>query len=879
MRLLKHHHFISVPATFALMFALTSATLAQESTAPAAQAASESADATPTESSWPRMLTVDNNQVTVYPPSFQSWDGSTLTGTSAFSLSAAGSKTQTYGTMSFTGSTEVNKLNRLVTVSNILITGVSLPNNPASQNSIMAAISSQGAGKTVIIALDRLEAAVPSMTSGPSVAAAPLQNTPPTISIVTAPTVLVPIQGDPVAQPFQGTDCNRIINTPMLLVQDPSGAYWLKIADGWMTCQTLTGAWAVGQPTDGGLAAILAWAQAQPTINLLAPAPPSAAASGAPASSSASADSSQSVSLASSAPAIIVSTTPTEVLVISGPPQWTAVGASGLLAVSNTSANIFQLQSSGAMYVLISGRWFTSPSLSGAWTFVPPEQLPTAFMMIPHDSPKENVLASIAGTAQAQEAAIANSIPQMARIPVSQSFAAPVIIGGAPMFVPIMGTTISAVSNCSLPVFMLGNNNYYAVQNGVWFFSTSLKGGWKVATWVPPLLYTIPPSSPYYYVTCVKIYSTTPEYVLVGYTPGYMGAYVQGGVIVYGTGYAYVPYCSTVWVPVPATYGCCASMCYNPWGGWAFGFGMGMAVGWAIGANSWHCGPYPYWGPYYGAYGAHGAYAWGPGGWAATTGNVYHQYGNVSTMSRSSAGYNAWTGNAWGTHTATAYNSSTGARGAEQTGHVQNAYTGNWAAGARGAGYNPTTGNYAAGKGGVAGTPGGATVAAGAGTIGNTKTGSSVSAAGVSTANGTWGVAKGDNGAAVATGNNVYGYHDGSAYKYDDSTNSWQQAQKDGSWSTVKDPSTTNALDQQQATRSDGDFRTSQSNRWQSGGSGFGADGSDDGGARATNSASAAKPASGGGAWGGGGQNRTNSGSSNFGRAGRTGGFGGGGRR
>lgn len=874
MRTLNRHHVVSVPAALVTFFALTTATLAQESAAPTAQAApaaqatSASADAAPTESSWPRMLTVDNNQLTVYPPSFQSWDGTTLTGTCAFSLAAAGSKTQTYGTLSFTASTEVNKLNRMVAVSNILVTGVSLPSNPANQNAIMSAISSKGTGASLSISLDRLEAAVPSMTSAPSVATAPLQNTPPTISIVTAPTVLVPIQGAPVTQPIQGTDCNRVINTPMLLVQDASGAYWLKIADGWMTCQTLTGAWAVGQASDSGLAAALKWAQSQPTINLLAPTPPASSSSG-------SADSSQSVSLSSSAPAIVVSTTPTEVLVVNGPPQWTAVGASGLLAVSNTSANIFQLQSSGAMYVLISGRWFTSPSLSGAWAFVPPEQLPTAFMMIPHDSPKENVLASIAGTAQAQEAAIANSIPQMARIPVSQAFAAPVIFGGTPLYVPIVGTTISAVSNCSLPVFMLGNNNYYAVQNGVWFFSTSLKGGWKVATWVPPLLYTIPASSPYYYVTYVKIYNTTPDYVLVGYTPGYMGAYVQGGVIVYGTGYAYVPYCSTVWVPVPATYGCCASMCYNPWGGWAFGFGMGMAVGWAIGANSWHCGPYPYWGPYYGAYGAHGAYAWGPGGWAATTGNVYHQYGNVSTMSRSSAGYNAWTGNAWGTHTATAYNSSTGARGAEQTGHVENAYTGNWAAGARGAGYNPTTGNYAAGKGGVAGTPSGATVAAGAGTIGNTKTGSSVSAAGVTTANGTWGVAKGDNGAAVATGNNVYGYHDGSAYKYDDSTNSWQQAQKDGSWSTVNDPATTNALDQQQATRTDGDFRSAQSSRWQSGGSGFAGDGSDASDARNTSDGSANR-SSGGGAWGSGGQNRSNSGSSNFGRAGRAGGFGGG---
>ena len=778
-----------------------------------------------TEATWPRVVKLNNQELTIYPPNFQSWDGHVLTGTCAFSLATQGATTQTFGTLAFSANSEVDRATRMVMMTNIQVVGLSLPENPAAQSALQSELASSGSGKSIQIALDRLEAQVPNMTGAPTIAAAALQNTPPAIFIVMTPTVLVPMQGAPVLQAFEGTDLQRVLNTPMLLVQDAVGGCWLKIADGWMTASSWSGVWSVATPADAGFAKITTWALQQPSINLLAPATDG--------TNPGSAATAQTHALAQGAPTIVVAASPTEIIVTQGAPQWEALGSSGLLFASNTSGNIFQLQATGTIFVLLSGRWFTANTMAGPWSFMSTDQLPGAFMMIPNDSPKENVLASVPGTAQAQEATIANAIPQMARIPLTQTIVKPVIIGSAPLVVPISGSMVSVVQNCSTPIFMLGANNYYCVQNGVWFQSVSLSGSWKVAGWIPPAIYTIPPSSPYYYVTYVKVYQANSDYVLVGYTPGYLGAYTQGGVVVYGTGYVYAPYCTTVWVPAPVTYGYGASMCYNPWAGWAVGFGMGMAVGWAISSNSYHYGPY--WGPYCGGYGVHG--------WAATTGNVYHQWGSVSTMSRSSAGYNSWTGNQWSTHTGTAYNSTTGARAAGQTGSVHNAYTGNWAEGARGAGYNPTTGDYAAGKGGVAGTPGGATVAAGAGTIGNTKTGQSVSAAGVKTDNGSWGVAHTDNGTAVKTPNNVYGTSDGNAYRYNDSSNSWEQHQSGDNWSSVNDQNTKDSLNQQQASRADGDARASNSNRWQSGGDGF------------TGNSSAAKTSTSGNSWGGSGGN------------------------
>src|SRR5262249_57635401 len=68
-------------------------------------------------------------------------------------------------------------------------------------------------------------------------------------------------------------------------------------------------------------------------------------------------------------------------------------------------------------YVLISGRWFHAPKLTGPWTFVRSSDLPAEFRQIPAKSPAARVLTAVAGTPQAKEAVIANSGPQTAPIP------------------------------------------------------------------------------------------------------------------------------------------------------------------------------------------------------------------------------------------------------------------------------------------------------------------------------------------------------------------------------------------------------------------------------------------------------------------------------
>src|SRR5215470_17123733 len=127
----------------------------------------------------------------------------------------------------------------------------------------------------------------------------------------------------------------------------------------------------------------------------------------------------------------------------------------------------------------------------------------------------------------------------------------------------------------------------------------------------------------------------------------------------WGTGYVYTPWVGAVYYAPPVTYGYAVSIAYTPWTGWAYASGHGWSAG-------------------------YGAAAGGPGGFAATTGNVYSQWGATSAVTRSSGGYDAVTGNAWGRQAGTSYNSRTGVASAGQRAGAENVYTGNYAAAERG---------------------------------------------------------------------------------------------------------------------------------------------------------------------------------------------------
>ena len=290
---------------------------------------------------------------------------------------------------------------------------------------------------------------------------------------------------------------------------------------------------------------------------------------------------------------------------------------------------------------------------------MPADVLPGDFAIIPDDSPKENLKASVAGTPQAREAAIAARVPQTAIVKIAGTSMTPPKFDGVPVLRPIAGTQLQYVANSQTPIVSTGPGAFYAIENGVWFLARTVDGTWTVATDVPAGIYTNPPAAPMYFVTFARLFRVEGDKAYVGYTPGYQGTLVdpQTGVVVYGTGHAYESWVGSVWFGGPYTYGFGAATSYTPWTGWAVAFGFGWAWGAETVAAGWGWGYYPWWGPwgwgwawgpwyypwypYWGgvAYGPNGGVvAWGPGGWAGySPGNIYRNWGNRKPRPRASA--------------------------------------------------------------------------------------------------------------------------------------------------------------------------------------------------------------------------------------------------
>ena len=302
-----------------------------------------------------------------------------------------------------------------------------------------------------------------------------------------------------------------------------------------------------------------------------------------------------------SPPLIVTATESTELISTQGEPEWTALSGGEILYVENTETPWLRELDTGNMYVLLSGRWFRATSEDGPWTFVRADKLPDSFAEIPPASDIGGLRTSVAGTPEAEEAVLESAIPKTAAID-RKSATLTVEYDGQPKFERIDGTSVWYAVNTAGQVLMIGST-YYAVDDGVWFESSAPTGPWLVADDIPDeQIQEIPPSSPVYNTTYVKVYESTPDIVYVGYTPGYMWSYPYYGVPIYGTGWYYPPYWGGgFYYPRTPTWG--FHVGYNPWTGWSFGVSWGgpffrVGIGWSSG---W--GGYPGWGCCGGWYG------------------------------------------------------------------------------------------------------------------------------------------------------------------------------------------------------------------------------------------------------------------------------------
>ncbi len=636
-------HRIAVLAAVGLVGAVSAC--ATRSTAASAASASGAAAQPPAPDPWPRQLQLPDAAVLVYQPQVESWQGNQLQFRCAVAATPNGAQNKIFGVIWGTAQTQVDRVNRRVTLDNLTLTRSNFPTVSDGGAAYLSELQQQLPGVARTISLDRLEAslAASGTFSAPGVA---VVNTAPEIIITYSPAILVPIEGKAVMRNVPGTPFQRVINSRALIVRATSGGpYFLHVYDGWLTAGVVDGPWTLVTNPPDGLDALARQLAASGQVDLL----DGGGAQPKP-------------SLANGMPTIYVTHHPAEIIVFNGPPNLQPIATTGLLWAANTTSDVIVDTSNNAYYVLLSGRWYTAPSLNGPWSFVAANALPPGFATIPPSSPAGVVLAAVAGTPQAQEATIENSIPQTARVPLQNGPTFSAVYDGAPQWRPIAGTPLKYAANSPTPIIQVDAATYYALRAGVWFTATSPQGPWAVATSVPPIIYTVPPSSPMYYVTYVRVYGATPQVVYEGYTPGYLGTVVTpDGTVVYGTGYVYDPWIGNAWYAAPATYGLAAQPVYSP----ALGYGYGMALGLTTASmvDSWNQ-------TYYYDTVYHGYPCCG-----SVNANVYGQWGN-SVWHGTDSWYDTSSGtygeNASGTYT----NNRTGTTGSYTANRSWNPYTG-----------------------------------------------------------------------------------------------------------------------------------------------------------------------------------------------------------
>ncbi|WP_246499101.1 SH3 domain-containing protein [Microvirga soli] len=421
-----------------------------------------------------------------------------------------------------------------------------------------------------------------------------LKADPPPVFVSTSPAILVQTDGESFYAPVKGrAGLSFLVNSNWDVFRiDDGGTLFLRDDMHWLTANAFAGPWAPvtelpaplkDLPDDGN------WSDARGAL------PPEPYGDNA-------------------APKVITTDSPSELILFGGGPKLEDVPGTALQWASNTEADVFFDKTGKQWYVLLSGRWFRAATLDGPWIFATPD-LPSDFRNIPEDAPYHAVRSSVPGTSDSAEARLKASIPTTARIETG-SITPTVAYAGDARFAPMATTDLSYATNTTDTVIKVGDR-YFLLRDGVWFMADSPNGPWQLAREVPDAIYAIPPSSPVYNVTYVRVYDTEPNAVWYGYTMGYLFNFLAWGTYVYGTGWRYAGYWYNgpgygypIYYPRPATWGLGAY--YNPvrglYGRYGYAYGPYRGI---AGARAWN--------PATGTYARAGA-AWGPRGSAGFVG-------------------------------------------------------------------------------------------------------------------------------------------------------------------------------------------------------------------------------------------------------------------
>lgn len=411
---------------------------------------------------WPRVHTVDAGQVTVFQPQIEAWDSySTLKFRAAIAVTPAGRQDPVYGILTGQASTAVSWQDRSVFVFSPVYDPLRFPAASPADVAACTAVAAKVAdpSKTWELSLDRVLAGLEQTKEKQRPVDVNLD--PPPILYADHPAILVVFMGAPQFQPIPGSSLLFATNTNWPVVMDPKGGRTYLLDDGsWLTApDVMKGPWTAATKLPDDLYRLPDdenWKRVKQNVPGHLP---------------------------TVMPTVFVKDQPSELVITSGDPQLVMVPGTSLFYVRNTDADLFLDVSSGSYYLLASGRWFSAPALGGPWAAAT-KTLPADFAKIPIDSPKADVLASVPGSPQAEEAVLMASIPKTAQVDRSKTTIV-VTFDGAPKFAPIEGSQGVSVAQNTTDVVLQVGSAFYCCRDGVWFEAAVATGPWAVCVKVP----------------------------------------------------------------------------------------------------------------------------------------------------------------------------------------------------------------------------------------------------------------------------------------------------------------------------------------------------------------------------------------------------------
>src|SRR6185295_4522537 len=181
---------------------------------------------------WPRRFAVGANSVAIYQPQIEEWSGNNLSARAALAITETQGKQPLYGVLWFSARAEIDKVNRLVTLSDFEVEKLTLPMAPDKAAAFEAAFQARADKQVNVIALDRLLADMAINHATTNSASYEVNNDPPQILFSTRPALLVLIDGTPMFRSVKDTNLERIVNTRVLVVRDnSSGKLYLRLMD------------------------------------------------------------------------------------------------------------------------------------------------------------------------------------------------------------------------------------------------------------------------------------------------------------------------------------------------------------------------------------------------------------------------------------------------------------------------------------------------------------------------------------------------------------------------------------------------------------------------------------------------------------------------